>query len=57
MINKAIVREEKWILEVVRKQGKGESRDWYQCIRDEKNKSLNYSEIIKKEWKSVMDGI
>ena len=41
-------------MENVRKQGKGESRDWYQFIRGGKSKSLNYSETIKVEGKSVM---
>ena len=36
------------------RQGKGESRDWYQVIMGGTNKSLNYSETIKVEGKSVM---
>ena len=47
LVNLAIEREETLIIETIRKQGEGQSRDWYQFIRGNKGKSLKSSETIK----------
>ena len=50
----AIENNEKIALETIRKQGKGESRDWYNFIRGDGKKSLSYSETIKKDGKLIV---
>ena len=53
MVNSAIEREEKLKIETIRKQGKGESRDWYQFIKGDNSKSSKFSQSIKSEGKVI----